>query len=275
MRSFSRLPALTTLLVVSLASAAPAPWVTPRRNTTSVFRLPPQGADSVALHEFYFTRGIYSSYYGCGPESRGGYGRRGCSWAVDYPKADRQFLVGVRRLLNIDAYEMDHAVSLLDPGLGRFPFLYMLEVGQMELTEPEVAALRRYSAAGGFIVIDDFWGSWQWQNWEAQIQRVFPDYPIVEIPMEHPVLNMVYPIKEILQVPNVGNAHAGRTSEQDGIVPHCRGIFDKDGRLLVVINWNTDMGDAWEWAEDPYYPLKYSTFAWEMGINFIVYAMSH
>ena len=78
-----------------------------------------------------------------------------------------------------------------------------------------------------------------------------------------------------LQNPNVGNAQRGITYEQDGYVPHCRGIFDKDGRLIVVINWNTDMGDAWEWAESPYYPLKYSTFAWEMAINFIVYAMSH
>ena len=98
---------------------------------------------------------------------------------------------------------------------------------------------------------------------------------IVEIPLDHPIFNMVYDIEEILQVPYVGNAYRGVTSECLGCFPEVRGIFDDEGRLMVVVNWNTDLGDAWEWAEDPYYPLEYSRYASEVAINTIVYAMSH
>ena len=110
----------------------------------------------------------------------------------------------------------------------------------------------------------------------AATRRLDPDRPIVDLSFQHPVFQMVYPIDSILQVPNVGNGtRGGPTWQADGYTPHVRGIFHPDGRLLVAINFNTDLGDAWEWAENPYYPLKYSTFAFEMGVNMIVYAMSH
>lgn len=215
---------------------------------------------------FYFTRAIYTS---------GGWRRRGRSWAIDFPKADVQFLIGVRRLTNVDAYEWENPVALDDPSLRRYPFLYALEVGAMALTEPEVQGLRNYLLAGGFLVIDDFWGSYEWANFEVEIRRVLPEYPIVDIPMDHPLLRTFYQVEEIIQVPNVGNGiRGGPTWEEDGFVPALKGIFDERGRLMVVINWNTDLGDAWEWAENPQYPLPFSNFAYQMGINFIVYAMT-
>ncbi len=222
------------------------------------------------LHEFYFTRAIYSSW------SRG-YGRRGRgSWATDWPKADVQFLWGLKRLTNIDAYDFDNPVTLDNPDLRRYPFLYMLEVGAMQLTPPEVEGLRDYLTAGGFLFVDDFWGTYEWQVFEHEIYRVLPNYEIVELPLDHPLFSNFYVIEEILQVPNVGNGRSGYgTWEQDGYVPHVRAIFDDDGRLLVLINWNTDLGDAWEWAEDPWYPLAYSNFAYQMAVNAIIYAMSH
>ncbi len=220
------------------------------------------------LREFYFTRGIYSSW------SRGW--RRGGSWAVDYPKADRQFLWGLKRLTNIDAYDYENAVLLTDPDLRRYPFLYMLEVGRMQLTPPEVEGLRDYLQAGGFLFIDDFWGTYEWENFEWEIHKVLPGSEIVELPADHPLFTTFYVIEEILQVPNVGQArYGGPTWEQDGYVPHVRAIFDDDGRLMVLINWNTDLGDAWEWAEDPFYPLTYSNYAYQMAVNAIIYAMSH
>ena len=221
--------------------------------------------------EFFFTRGIYSG--GSGNEDWG------ARWAVDYPKAELQFLTALRRLSVVDAYDSENALALDDPRLRRFPFLYILEVGYMSLSEAEVVALRDYLLAGGFLVIDDFWGTWAWQNFESEISRVLPGRAIVEIPREHPVFHVFYDIDEILQVPNVYQAGfvsaGGPTHEYDGYVTHVRGIFDDDGRLMVLINWNTDLGDAWEWADDPNYPLKFSTFAFEMGINFVIYAMSH
>ncbi|MDX1434805.1 MAG: DUF4159 domain-containing protein, partial [Gammaproteobacteria bacterium] len=221
--------------------------------------------------EFFFTRGIYS-----GASGNEDWGAR---WAVDYPKAELQFLVALRRLSVVDAYDSENAMALDDPELRNFPFLYILEVGYMSLGEAEAEGLRNYLLAGGFLVIDDFWGTWAWQNFEHEISRVLPGREIVDVPPSHPIFHVFYDIGEILQVPNVYQgslvAAGGPTHEYDGYVPHVRGIFDDDGRLMVLINWNTDLGDAWEWADDPNYPLKFSTFAFEMGINFVVYAMSH
>ena len=146
----------------------------------------------------------------------------------------------------------------------------------MQLTEAEVVGLRDYLLAGGFLLIDDFWGTFEWMNFEAEMRRVLPGYAIVDLPLDHPLLSVFYEIEELVQVPNVRQGQmGGPTWEQDGYRPALRGIFDEKGRLMVAINWNTDLGDAWEWAENPYYPLKYSNFAYQLGINSIVYAMSH
>ncbi len=220
--------------------------------------------------EFYFTRGIYSD---TGNDDWGG------RWAVDYPKADLQFLVALRRLSTVHAFDSDNALEIDSPTLRKYPFLYILEVGSMHLSDSEVTALRSYLQAGGFMVVDDFWGTWAWQNFEKEMKRVFPDRDIVEVPLEHPVFHAFYDVSEILQVPNVYQgsmvAAGGPTYEYDGYVPHVRGIFDDEGRLMVLVNWNTDLGDAWEWADDPNYPLKFSTFAFEIGINFVIYGMSY
>ncbi|MDH3222394.1 MAG: DUF4159 domain-containing protein [Gemmatimonadota bacterium] len=217
-------------------------------------------------HEFYFTRAAYSS---------GGFGRRRASWATDYPKADRQFLTVLKRLTNLDAFERENAVLLTNPRLRDYPFLYALEVGYMALSPAEVQGLREYLMAGGFLVIDDFWGTREWLQFEYQMSLVFPERTIVDLDLDHPVFNTFYEIEEILQVPAYGRFQWGTTSEQDGYVPYVKGILDDEGRLMVMINWNTDMGDAWEWAEQPNYPLQFSTFAYQMGVNMIVYAMSH
>jgi hypothetical protein len=220
--------------------------------------------------EFYFTRAFYSS-------GRNDLYRGFPSWSVDWPKADVQFMMGLKRLVNhLDAYDGDNPVSLADPELLRYPFLYAVEVGYMSLTEPEVLGLRDYLQRGGFLVVDDFWGSREWANFEHEIKRVLPGHPIVEIPLDHPIFHAFYDIGEIVQVPNVGQGRfGGPTWEQDGVTPTVRGIFDDDGRLMVAISWNSDLGDAWEWAEDPFYPLKFSTYAYQLGVNLIVYAMSH
>jgi hypothetical protein len=226
-------------------------------------------AEVPARHAFSFTRGIYSDYRGGRQWGRG-------SWAIDYPKADRQFLTVLRRLTNLDAFASEHAVAPDDPELRRHPFVYMLEVGAMSLSPEEVEGLRGYLLAGGFAFIDDFWGTREWRNFEYQMQLVLPEHAIVDLPLDHPIFRSLYQIREIVQVPAVDNWRRRRqTHEADGYVPHARAIFDHDGRLMVMINWNTDIGDAWEWAEQPDYPLEFSTFAYQIGANAIVYSMSH
>ena len=228
----------------------------------------PERSVTPGAHAFFWTRAIYTGY------SRGW--RGSASWATDFPKGDRQFLVVLKRLVRLDAYDYENAVSLADPDLRRFPLLYAVEVGYMDLTQEEVRGLRDYLNAGGMLLVDDFWGSRQWLQFEYNMRRVLPGRPIVDLPPDHPLFSAYYDIDEVKQVPARGRGINGwPTYERDGIVPHVRGIFDDDGRLMVVINWNTDLGDAWEWAEDPMYPLEYSTYAYEMGANMIVYGMSH
>jgi hypothetical protein len=239
-----------------------------RQEAETVLRLPPAD-EPPGRHAFYWTRAIYSG-------SRGRYGWGRPAWATDFPKGDRQFLVVLERLVHLDAYDFENAVRLDDPDLRRFPVIYAVEVGYMDLTQAEVRGLRDYLSAGGFLIVDDFWGSREWAQFEWNMRRVLPGRPIVDLPLDHPLFSAFYQIDEIKQVPARGRGIFGRpTFERDGIVPHVRGIFDDHGRLMVVINWNTDLGDAWEWAEDPYYPLEYSTYAYEMGANMIVYGMSH
>jgi hypothetical protein len=241
-------------------------------------RLPPAD-EPPGRHSFYWTRAVYSS--GGSDRGRGwGWGRRYNAWATDFPKGDRQFLVVLERLVRLDAYDFENAVDLADPKLRRYPMVYAVEVGHMDLTPEQVHGLRDYLSAGGLLVVDDFWGSYEWARFEFNIRKVLPGRQIVELPMDHPLFSTYYQIDSVLQVPNVRNGEAvtrgwGHTWEEDGYVPHVLGIFDDDGELMVIINWNTDLGDAWEWAEDPMYPLPLSTFAYEMGTNMIVYGMSH
>jgi len=223
--------------------------------------------------EFHFTRGIYSSGGG------GGFGRRTRrgSWCIDHPKAEEQFLGVLDRLTGIDAHHYGNAIALDDPDLRRFPILYMLEVGYMGMTEPEVEGLRSYLLAGGTLIIDDFWGSREWFNWEMEIRRVLPEFDIVELPMDHQVYRTYYQVDTVIQVPAFrgGWGDYSNTSERDGYVARNFGIFDDRGRLMVIINWNTDLGDAWEWMEQPTYPLRFSTYAYQVGVNYIIYGMSN
>ncbi|MBM3791745.1 MAG: DUF4159 domain-containing protein [Acidobacteria bacterium] len=217
--------------------------------------------------EFTFVRAVYTGlmpwdYYK--------------GWYTDWPKADRQFILGLQRLTNIQVAEREKTIPLMDPEIFHYPFLYAVEVGHFNLTDAEVDTLREYLRRGGFLFCDDFWGSEEWDNFERNMRRVLPDSPIVDIPMDHSIFHCYYDIPAVLQVPNVGQAvYQGFTFEKDGLIPHCRGIFDAGNRLIVVINWNTDLGDAWEWADLPGYPTRYSTYAYQIGINSIVYAMSH
>jgi hypothetical protein len=217
-------------------------------------------------HSFYFTRLAYG----------GGGNFRGSRWSVDYPQADLWIINVLDRLTGIDVSPNYNVVQLDDPELRRFPFIYALEVGSMGLSPVEIQGLRDYLLAGGFLMIDDFWGSWEWENFEYEIRQVLPEYEIVELPLDHEIFSSYYQVDEIVQVPAIGNGVTyGSTHEQDGYVPRCLGIFDDEGRLMVVINWNTDLGDAWEHAENPIYPLHFSTYAYQMAANFIIYAMTH
>ncbi len=256
------------LAVVGLASLGAAGALGPEAGQTDFRRLLDQRREEPKRkkpgpNEFYFTRGVYTSPW------------RWNSWAIDFPKADVQFLAAVNTLVDMDAATRENPVRLDDPNLRRFPFLYILEIAGMSLTPAEVKGLREYLLAGGFMVVDDFWGEYAFANLAQEMRRVLPEHQIVDIPMDHPIFNAVYRIDEVIQVPAYGRWWGGVTTECYGCDVFARGIFDEKGRLMVFINGNTDLGDAWEWLERPEYPLQFSSFAVQLGVNFIVYSMSH
>ena len=213
------------------------------------------------------------------PEFGGGrfFPRQGWGWGTDYPGADCKFMGGVHRLTGVRVHPNPNVISILDPHLFNFPYVYAVEVGGMYLSEEEAARLREYLLRGGFLHVDDFWGGWQKANFEAQIQKVFPDRRMEVLPLSHPVFHTFYDLDTVMQIPNRGNGcFGGETWEQpDDTEPVIYGISDDAGRLMVVVTYNSDLGDAWEYMDLPCYPEIYSGQAYRMGINFMIYAMSH
>ncbi len=216
-------------------------------------------------NEYTFARLVYS----------GGWGWRYGSWATDAPKADVTFIAGIKRLTNLDVRSSHFFIPLSSKEVFKYPFLYAVEVGYLQLSREEAETLREYLLRGGFLVVDDFHGTYEWANFEEQIQKVFPGCKFEEIPLSHPIFHCFFDVEELIQVPGVQMLYTGRTYEKDGYDAHYRGIFDENGRLMVMINFNVDIGDAWEWADSPYFPEKYSSTAYRLGINYIVYSMTH
>ena len=213
--------------------------------------------------EFTFLRLIYSG---------AGWG----GWATDYPKADLQFLYGLRELSDFGFIDSRHrALEITDPALFHYPFLYAVEVGYMHLSQKEAAQLREYLLRGGFLVVDDFHGPYEWQNFYHQIKKVLPEYEVFDLPTSHPIFHCYYDIVELVQIPGIQYLFSGRTWEKGGYRPRYMGIQDEKGKLLVMINHNVDLGDAWEWAELEAYPRQYAKLAFRLGINYIIYAMTH
>lgn len=223
--------------------------------------------------EFVFVRLVYSNGYGGGRFAfRGGKG-----WATDYPEADYKFMYGIKRLSGIRVQEEENPLRIMDPRLFDYPYVYAVEVGYMQLSQPEADRLREYLLRGGFLHADDFWGVYEWQNFVLQMKKVFPDRQIEELPLPHEIFHTFFDIDRVMQIPNVGNACRGRQTWENptDTRPRILGIKDDNGRVMAVITYNSDLGDAWEWMDEPCYPELYSGQSYRMGLNFIIYAMTH
>jgi len=226
-------------------------------------------AGGVTGHEFTFARLEYGSFRR---------GRGGASWMTDWPKADEQFIVGLRGWVQslLAVSDRPATVAIDDPKLFTYPFIYIVEPGGMDLTEEDAQHLREYLARGGFLMLDDFWGEWEWENVQQQLHKVLPDRPLKRMSLDHPVFHCYFDIRDVIQVPNYPNwVYNGQTSEKGGVIPSYEGIEDESGRLLVFVARNSDNGDAWEWIDRPDYPLKFGLAAYRLGMNLIVYSMTH
>jgi hypothetical protein len=223
---------------------------------------------------FTFVRIRYSDGYG-----GGGWGRRGGRWETDYPDSDLNFSFRLHELTALQVDPAGKILELTDEALFDYPFIYLIEPGAMSLSEPEVTALRRYLLNGGFLMVDDFWGEWEWANFYREIKRVFPDREPIELPLEHEIFHCVYDLKKKPQIPSLHWwQRTGLTYERDDATePHYRGIFDDKGRMMAIICHNTDLGDGWEREGESHEYFKEFSEKWSypLGINIVTYAMTH
>ena len=229
--------------------------------------------------EFQFARLIYGGGSGGYGYSYGGRRPRAL---IDWPDAEFHFMQGLTRLTRIDGaivsrYDGDGArqIRLSDDSIFNYPWLYAVEVGGWYLDDYEAARLREYLLRGGFLMVDDFHGTREWAGFLATMVRVFPDRPILEIPEDDEVLHVLYDLDQRVQIPGIRFLYSGRTWEEDGVVPHWRGVYDDHGRLMVAINFNMDLGDAWEHADTPQYPEPMTALAYRFAINYVIYAITH
>jgi hypothetical protein len=197
------------------------------------------------------------------------------NWLIDYPKADRQFVQGVRRLTRVHARSVEQVVDFEGDEIYNWPWLYAVEVGHWELTDAQARKLRDYLLRGGFMMTDDFHGTFEWDVFMASMSKVFPDRPVVDIENSDPIFHVLYDLDDRFQVPGIVMFSTGTTYEYDGFEARWRGIYDDNGRLMVAVCHNMDLGDAWEWADHPMYPEKYASLAYRIGVNYIIYAMTH
>lgn len=221
--------------------------------------------------EFTFARLRYPSY---GRPIDSIWAMRG-NWTIDYPKADRQFVQGVRRLSRVHVRSVEQVVDLDGEDIFNYPWVYVVEPGHWELTDKQARKLRDYLLRGGFLMTDDFHGTMEWEIFMDSMRKVFPDRPVVDLQNDEAIFHVLYNLSDRFQVPGVATFGTGRTYEYDGVEAKWRGIYDDKGRVMVAICHNMDLGDAWEWADHPNYPEKYASMAYRIGINYIVYAMTH
>ncbi len=235
-------------------------------------------SDAAEKTEFAFARLMFPGGWNDGYRGRfDGDWRLGMTlWTQDYPRADRHFSEAVRRLTRVNTRSAEQPINLDEEEEFDWPWLYAVQVGEWGLTPKQGKELREYLLRGGFFAADDFHGVVERQVFEDSMKLVFPERRIVDIPDDDPIFHAVYDLNDRFQIPGHDHLRQGcKNCESGGRGAHWRGIYDDKGRVMIAISYNSDMGDAWEWADDPYYPEKASSLAIRIGINYIVYAMTH
>jgi hypothetical protein len=197
-------------------------------------------------------------------------------WTMDYPRSDRHLMAGIRRLTRIETRSVEQVVSLDAAGeVYNWPTLYAVEVGHWRLPDDQATQLREFLLRGGFLMVDDFHGTADWEDFMEGMRQVFPDRPVEDLDNKDEIFHVLYDLDERMQVPGEQWIRTHRTYEKDGYVPKWRAIRDDKGRIVVAICHNMHLGDAWEWADDPDYPEVFASMAFRVGLNYIVYGMTH
>jgi hypothetical protein len=226
---------------------------------------------------FTFVRIEYDSVGG-----RRGWGGGYSRWATDFPDSDLNLSFRLQELTTLKVDPNGKILRLTDDELLDYPFIYFLEPGGLYLSDAEIAALRRYLLRGGFLMVDDFWGGDEWNGFYEPFSRVFPEYQLTELELDHPIFSCVYTLTEKPQVPSINHAMSGQRFElrpgpDNGSVPHYRALFGPKGRMMAIICHNTDLGDGWEreGVSEEFFKEYSVKRAYPMGINILFYTMTH
>jgi uncharacterized protein DUF4159 len=278
---------LAACLAVTLVGALYAFQVPPFREYPGVeyelgeIPLPPDYQEQT---EWTFARlmypqaagGRYGRLGGRGGRGGGGVWTEGNSiWTQDYPRADRHFSEALRRLTRIQGRSVEQPINLNDGNVYEWPWLYAVQAGHWQLTDPQIRTLREYLLRGGFFMADDFWGPNEWDVFMATMRKVLPGRDPVELGNDDPIFHVVYDLGERYQVASEGSAQRGVSYKCADCPARWLGIRDDKGRIMVAITFQSDIGDSWEWADAPYYPEVYSRLGIRIGLNYIVYDMTH
>ncbi len=272
-----------TVLALAAVAASLVLGDTPSRDPDGT-KMPARGQG-----KFTFVRAEYDSVGGYGESHYVFDGRHWERWETDYPEAEENFLIRIEELTTIQVSPEPISLRLTDPRLLDYPFIYMCDVGWQWLSDPEVEGLRAYMKRGGFLWIDDFWGDAEWVNLEQNMERVFPELTWRSIPNDHPILNMVFPLEKCPQVPakifwdswhetyDMPGGHREPTGGLAGVRDvNFLGLFDENERLMAVATHNSDIGDGWEREREniEFFEI-FSTKSYAIGVNIIVYALTH
>jgi hypothetical protein len=239
--------------------------------------LPP---DYMEKTEWAFARLMYPAIaggrYGRGFRFGGSQWSQGFSiWTQDYPRADRHFSQAIRRLTRIHVRSVEQPVNLDDGDEYDWPWLYAVQTGHWKLTDEQAKGMREYLLRGGFFMCDDFWGEDEWSVFMDSMRRVFPEREVVDLPNADQIFHAVYDLDDRYQVASEGSVQRGRSFKCEPCPDRWRGIYDDHGRVMVAITFQSDVGDSWEWADAPYYPERYAALGIRIGVNYVVYAMTH
>jgi hypothetical protein len=268
----------TVPVVIAVALAASAAFS--QDGYRGIRRYPPRfpSADSFD-GSFNFCRLMYES----DRHEDGGMG-----WWTDYPGADVNLSIRLSELTKMSISRQKTGepnylvVRTSDDAMFKCPFLMIEDSGTVRFTSEDVTRLREYFEKGGFMWADDFWGTEAWDQWVSEIGRILPakQYPIVDLPADHPIFRTLFTINQVPQVPSIQfwRRNGGTTSERGPDSPHpdVRGISDGNGRLMVLMTHNTDIADTWEReGEEEDYFYRFSPDGYAVAMNVLIYAMSH
>ena len=195
-------------------------------------------------------------------------GDGGLPWSHDWPGAGRHLNKIISELsktdINLDVNEPIYGFT--DPDLYKYPIAYLCEMGFMNLSDQEIAGMREYCLRGGFILADDF----RLQDWDyfvPQVKKAFPEYALKKLELSHPVFNCFFSIKTLDVPPPYGNFGAMK--------PEFWGLEDSSGRLMMILNYNNDVSDYWQWSDNPFAPIEQTNEAYKFGVNYVMYALTH